>query len=142
MELGDAGTKLIQSFEGCSLTGYLDQRGIPTAGWGHVGPDVVVNKTYTPDEVADWFTQDTQTAVDAVNRLVTAPLNQNQFDALCSFTYNIGQGAFANSTLRKMLNAGTPGAEDQFLLWDHVNGVRSDGLHRRRVAERSLFLAA
>ncbi len=72
---------------------------------------------------------------------VTVPLNQNQFDALVSLTYNIGSGAFNNSTLLKKLNKGDyQGAADQFLVWNKAGGKVMKGLVRRREAEQALFL--
>lgn len=141
MILGDAGRRLIQEFEGYSETAYRDQRGILTIGWGHTGDDVQDGMSCTQDDAEQWFTEDTQTAVDAVNRLVAIPLRQNEFDALVSFTFNLGQGSLASSTLLAHLNAGDKNdAAQQFLVWDHVNGVENPGLLRRRQAEQQLFL--
>ena len=143
MILGAKGTALIQSFEELRLTPYQDQRGIWTCGWGHTGPDVVPGVTYTLDQCNAWFRADTQAACNAITRYVDVALTQNQFDALVSLAFNIGVGAFAYSTLVKKLNQGdTAGAADQFLVWDHTNGVQNPGLLRRRTAERDLFLAA
>lgn len=141
MTLGDAGRRLIQEFEGYSETAYTDQRGVLTIGWGHTGEDVQPGMSCTRDEAEQWFTDDTQTAVDAVNRLIAIPLRQNEFDALVSFTFNLGEGSLAGSTLRANLNAGDRNAAaQQFLVWDHVNGVENAGLARRRAAEQALFL--
>lgn len=75
----------------------------------------------------------------AVNK-VTVALNQNQFDALVSLTYNIGTGAFASSTLLKKLNAGDyKGAAAQFDVWNKAGGKRMQGLVNRRSTERKLF---
>jgi lysozyme len=72
---------------------------------------------------------------------VKAPINQNQFDALVSFVYNVGAGNFAKSTLLKKLNkADYQGAGDEFLRWNRGGGKVLNGLIRRRDAERSLFL--
>lgn len=140
MALGPKGIALIQSFESCSLTAYQDQRGVWTIGWGHaIG--VVAYQTCTQADADAWFILDTQTAVNAVNRTTDVPLSQNQFDALCSLCFNIGQGNFGSSTLLKDLNAGnTAGAAAQFLVWNRVNGVPNAGLIRRRAAEQALFL--
>jgi GH24 family phage-related lysozyme (muramidase) len=76
-----------------------------------------------------------------VNRLVTVEINQNQFDALVDFTFNLGSGALAGSTLLKKLNAGDyEGAANEFKRWNHVNGKPSKGLTRRRAAEEKMFL--
>jgi lysozyme len=96
----------------------------------------------TPQQATQWFLQDTQTAVDGVNRSVSAILNQNQFDALVAFAFNVGVGAEGSSTLVKLLNSGDyAGAAAQFPRWNKVNGVPSEGLTRRRAAEQALFLS-
>lgn len=143
MKLGDAGTALIQSFEKLDLCAYPDQGGVYTIGWGHTGPDVKPGDICTVAQADAWFVEDTQTAVDAVNRTVTIPLSQNQFDALVAFTFNVGQGSEAHSTLLRLVNASNfAGAANEFPKWDHVNGVVSAGLTRRRAAEQALFLTA
>ena len=146
MKLGARGQALIKSFEALRLAAYLDIRGIPTIGWGHTGwyaPDVPVRigQTCSESQAEIWFEDDTAQAVLGVNRLLDIALNQNQFDALVSFAYNVGVGALAHSTLLERLNAGNPSAAaQQFLRWDYAGHVQSDGLERRRRAERDLFL--
>jgi len=84
---------------------------------------------------------DVQTAVSCVNRKVGPALTQNQFDALVSFVFNLGCGAFSGSTLLRLLNAGeTAAAAQQFVRWDQAGGHVLEGLLRRREAERDLFL--
>lgn len=141
--LGINGVALIKQFEGCRLTAYQDQRGIWTIGYGHTGPEVVQGLTCTQTQADSWLLADTHAASMAVLKDVDIILTQNQFDALVSFTFNVGIGNFAGSTLLKQLNAGhTALAADQFLVWDHVNGVPNAGLLRRRQAEQALFLKA
>jgi lysozyme len=141
MALGAKGTALIQSFEQFRAAAYKDQGGIWTAGWGHTGPDIVEGTTCTPYQASIWFDRDTAEAARAVLRTVDVPMTQNQFDALVSFTYNVGAGSEAHSTLIQVLNAGNyMMAAEQFLKWNHVNGQVSAGLTRRREAERALFL--
>lgn len=141
--LGTAGEALIKGFEQLRLTGYPDQGGIPTAGWGHTGPDVAIGTTYSQAQADAWFAADTHSAVAIVDIKAPQGTTQNQFDALVSFTFNTGEGAFLHSTLLQRLLAGDlQGAADQFPLWNHVGGVVSAGLTRRRAAERALFLAA
>jgi len=141
MTLGDKGTKLIQSFETLELTGYPDQKGIPTAGWGHTG-GVEIGKTYAIDQADDWFLDDTHSACAAIARNVDVALTQNQFDALVSFAFNVGIGAFAGSTLLKYVNRGLwDQAAAQFDIWNHVDGQVDAGLTRRRAAEKQLFLS-
>lgn len=140
MILGPAGTALIQSFEQCCLAAYLDQRDIPTIGWGHTA-GVQMGDTCTQAQADAWFVTDTGTACKAIRQTVDVAINQNQFDALVSLCFNIGAGAFVSSTLLKKLNAGDrAGAADQILVWNHVNGQVNAGLMRRREAERALFL--
>lgn len=139
--LGENGKWLIQGFEKLSLVAYKDGGGVWTIGYGHTGPDVNYDMICTIAQADKWFDQDTETAIAGINRLVKVPLTQNQFDALVSFVYNLGVGAFEKSTLLKVLNAGDyAGAADQLLRWDHDNGVQVPGLTRRRKAERELFL--
>jgi lysozyme len=87
---------------------------------------------------------DLSTFEKAVNKVLTIPIQQSQFDACVSLCYNIGQGNFTSSTLVKMLNAGT--APDliapQFLRWDKAKGKPLAGLTRRRKAEMALFLTS
>lgn len=140
MNLGAAGRNLIQSFEQLRLQAYQDQRGIWTLGWGHTG-GVVEYQTCTISEADEWFTQDAHSACNAVMRAVDVPMTQNQFDALVSLCFNIGQGAFGGSTLVKLLNNGhADQAADQFTVWNHTAGQANPGLTRRRAAERALFL--
>lgn len=143
MQLGAAGLELIKEFERCRLVGYLDQRGIPTIGYGHTGPQVSVGQSCTQDQADQFLLSDTHTAVLGVLKSLDVMVTQNQFDALVSFTYNVGVGSEAHSTLIKQVNMGhNLLAGDEFLKWDHVNGVSNLGLLRRRQAEQALFLKA
>jgi lysozyme len=140
--LGAAGKALIQSFEKLALESYQDQGGVWTIGWGHTGKDVGPGQTCTPQQADAWFAADTAGVCRAINQTVTVPLRQNQFDALVAFTYNVGAGNEAHSTLLRLLNAGDyGGAADQFPVWNKVNGRVSNGLVARRAAEQRLFLA-
>jgi lysozyme len=139
--LGSAGENLIKSFESLKLTAYPDQKGIPTIGWGHT-KGVALGHTCTPEQAETWFQEDTQEAVHGVDTSIQTNVTQNQFDALVSFTFNVGVGAEAHSTLAKLVNARDfAGAAAEFPKWDHVNGVPNAGLLRRRQAEQALFLA-
>jgi lysozyme len=140
--LGSAGEALIKSFEALRLTAYQDQRGIWTCGWGHTGPEVVEGTTCTPQLAEAWFLSDTQSAANGVDASILTNINQNQFDALVSFTYNVGVGAEAHSTLAKFVNARDfAGAAAEFPKWDHVDGEPNAGLLRRRLAEQALFVS-
>ena len=133
-------TKLVEQFEGLETTAYRDQRDIWTIGYGHTA-GVHEGMTCTKSQAENWLSQDMMIADNAVNSYIDADLTQNMFDALVSFTFNVGAGNLEHSTLRKLLNGGSKlGAANQFLVWNHVNGIVSAGLTKRRQAERSLFL--
>jgi lysozyme len=139
--LGAAGTALIRSFEKLELEAYLDQGHIPTIGWGHTGPEVALGQTCTVEQAGEWFVQDTQKAVNAVNASICVLLSPNQFDAVAAFTFNVGITAEGHSTLCKKVNTqDMAGAAAEFMKWVYVKGVRSAGLENRRAAERDLFL--
>ncbi len=137
------GLALTEQFEGLRLKAYQDANGVWTIGYGHTGPDVHAGLSITQEQAEALLLQDVASAVAAVNRLVTVPLTQNQFDALVDFVFNVGAENFARSTLLRELNAGnTAGAAAQFLLWKWAGGVVSPGLLRRRQAEAALFESA
>lgn len=112
-----------------------------TVGYGHTGPEVKEGYTITKGEAEVLLERDLRASEGFVNSLVKVRLEQNQFDALVSFVYNVGGGAFRDSTLLRLLNAGDfKGAADQFLRWDKAQGKVLSGLTRRRKKERELFL--
>jgi len=134
------GLELIKEFEGCRLTAYNCASGVLTIGYGHTGPDVFNGQSISMDEAESLLVQDLHRFERAVREVVTVPLTQNQFDALVSFTFNVGAGALSSSTLLRLLNAGDyEGAAGQFSRW--VNGANGPlpGLVRRRAAEQALF---
>jgi lysozyme len=106
MELSNKGRKRLEDREGRKNKAYLDSKNIPTIGVGHTGPEVYIGLAWTDQQVDDAFADDVQWAVDAVNGYVNVPLTQNQFDALVSFVFNIGETAFRRSTLLRVLNTG------------------------------------
>ena len=137
----DEGLALTKSFEGLRLAAYADQGGVWTIGYGHTGPDVHEGLVITEDEACLLLESDVAAAVTGVNRLVTAAIQQNHFDALSDFAFNLGVGALSHSTLLVQVNAGDfEAAAQQFLVWDHCNGVVNAGLLRRRQAEAALFV--
>lgn len=139
-----AGIDLITSFEGCRLTAYQDSVGVWTIGYGHTS-GVYQGMTITEEEAIAFLRQDLKTAENtenAVNSNVTYGINQNQFDALVSFTFNVGTGNFTSSTLLKKLNAGdVNGAANEFDRWIYAGGQVLEGLVRRRAAEKQMFLS-
>jgi lysozyme len=139
----DAGLTLTKNFEGCRLSAYADQGGVWTIGYGHTGPGVHAGLTITQDQADIFLQSDTAGAVACVNKLVTGPIVQCQFDALVDFAFNLGCACLATSTLLRAVNAGDfAGAANEFLRWDHVGGMVVPGLLRRRQAESQMFLAA
>jgi len=140
MEISQLGIDLIKRFEGCRLTAYKCPAGIWTIGYGHTG-NVQKGQKITQEEADRLLKADLIVHCNNVSRLVRVPLNQNQFDALVSFEYNVGYGNFAKSTLLKLINQKKyDEAAEQFKLWKYARGVVLAGLVRRRAAEKALFL--
>lgn len=138
-----AGRALIAKFEGLRLTAYQDMVGVWTIGYGHTGPDVKPGLVISQQQAAQLLINDLARFNNGVNALVTVKINQNQFDALVSFSYNLGLGSLQQSTLLRLLNAGNfQAAADQFLRWNRAGGQVVAGLSRRRAAERDMFLSA
>lgn len=142
--LSDNGMKLLEQFEGLRLEAYLDSAGIATIGWGSIkypnGNKVKLGDKTTKAQAKEYKLHDLKEFESTVNTSVTVPLSQNQYDALVSLSYNIGSGAFKNSTLLKKLNSGDyKGAAEQFLAWINSNGKRVQGLENRRKSEMKLF---
>lgn len=118
------------------------KRDVWTIAYGHT-KDVKPGDTCTLAQGEIWLREDVAWAVEAVNRAVTVPLTQPQFDALVSFVYNIGAPNFFTSTLLKQLDAGDyEAAANDMLAWDHQHGVVLNGLLTRREQERERFLSA
>lgn len=137
---GQMGMNLIKYFEGLRLKAYKDTGGVWTIGYGHT-KGVKKGMVITEEEAEEFLRQDLLEAEKAVNRLVPYGLAQHQFDALVSLVFNIGTGAFKNSTLLRMMILGDIlGASKQFGRWVYDNGERLKGLIERREAERKLFL--
>ncbi len=140
LSYGKDGLALTQSSEGCKLTAYQDVVGVWTIGYGHTGRDVYQGLTITQNQATALLLQDVQTSADCVNRLVAVSLQQDEFDALVDFVFNVGTGNFSTSTLLRLLNAGDfEGAAGQFERWDKAGGRVIAGLLRRRQAEEALF---
>jgi lysozyme len=130
---------LTEQFEGCKLVAYRDSKGVLTIGYGHTS-HVFEGQTCTQEEADTWLAQDIAVAEAAVNRLVGVKLTQGEFDACVDFAFNVGVGAFANSTLIHLLNEGKyADASNEFEKWDYAGGVVVAGLLRRRLAEKQMF---
>jgi lysozyme len=145
LKLSPAGAAMIQAYEdshGPALTAFKPTpNDVWTIGWGHT-QGVYEGMTCTAEQAQAWFLQDMAWAQAAVLGAVTVPLNQNQFDALVSFTENEGATSFEESTLLRLLNAGDyDGAAAQFGRWIHQKGRVLPGLVARRQQEAALFTA-
>ena len=131
---------LTEQFEGCQLNAYQDVVGVWTIGYGHTGPDVSPGSTITQAKAVQLLQQDVASAAACVNQAVIVQLNQDEFDALVDFVFNVGRGAFQGSTMLRDLNSGDfADAAEQFDKWDHAGGKVVAGLLRRREAEQALF---
>lgn len=165
MKTNQAGIDLIKSFEGLmdgnpatiNLDPYLCPAGYWTVGWGHVLRDragrMIKGKEnehlarhwcptgLTKEKCEILLKMDLPEYEKDVQRLITVKLNENQFSALVSFTFNLGEGNLEKSTLRAKLNQGNYlEAADEFEKWIMANGRKLAGLERRRKAEKELFL--
>ena len=142
MNVSAKGLDLIKRFEGCELTSYQDIGGVWTIGWGTTGPHVGPKLTITQAQADTWLQESVNKFADGVHNLLRVSVNQNQFDALVSFSYNVGIGAFKSSTLLRLLNDGAEASvvASEFLRWTKVDGKIIEGLKNRREAERELFL--
>ncbi|MGR2662499.1 lysozyme [Chromobacterium haemolyticum] len=141
MKTSAKGITLIQKSEGLRLKAYQDSVGVWTIGYGHTGPDVTPGLVITQAQADALLARDLEQFEAGVARLVKVPLNQNQFDTLVCFSFNLGLGALQGSTLLRLLNAGDyAGAAAQFPRWNKAGGKVLPGLTRRRVAEQALFL--
>lgn len=143
--IGAAGLALIQSSEGKVNKAYLDPVGIPTACYGHTGPDVRMGQRYTDAQCDILLTQDANKAWAAVDKCIIPTLNQNQKDAIISFTFNVGVSATCKSTLVRKINANDfTGAANEFPKWVYAtkDGRRIElpGLRTRRQREKALFM--
>lgn len=140
MNVSETGIELIKKFEGCALKAYKCPAGIWTIGYGHT-KGVKEGHVITQAQAEKYLKQDLKQFEEVVNNLVNVPLNQNQFDALVSFCYNLGGGNLKRSTLLNLLNKEDyNGAAEQFDLWVYANGKKLAGLIKRRAAEKELFL--
>ena len=142
MKTSQIGIDLIKRFEGFSATPYLCPAGYLTIGYGHLLQSPVVSRQspVSEAEAEELLRGDVQVAEKAVMRLIAVPVTQHQFDALVSFTFNLGAGALQRSTLRRKANRGEHEAVAQELLkWVFAGGKRLPGLIRRRQAEAELY---
>ena len=146
MQTSDKGIALIKQFEGCKLIAYQDSVGVWTIGYGWTQPvdgkPIRAGMTIKQDTAERLLKTGLVSYESDISRLVKVGITQGQFDALVSFTYNLGARSLSTSTLLQKLNAGDyAGAADEFLRWNKAGGKVLNGLTRRREAERALFLS-
>lgn len=135
------GVNLIKEFEGFRNGAYRDSVGVWTIGYGHT-KGVKSGDYVTEQEGEEFLKNDLIIYEDYVKKYVDVPLTQTQFDALVSFTYNLGPGNLKKSTLLRKLNAKDyKGAANEFPRWNRAGGRVLRGLTRRREAEKQLFLS-
>lgn len=143
MRVSQKGIDLIKKFEGIRLTAYICPAGVLTIGYGHTGSDVKSGMRITEEQAEKLLWQDTESAQQTVSSFVNVKLNQNEYDALVSFTFNVGPTAFVNSTLLRLLNHG---ADRKVVAGEFGRWVKAGsdepvpGLVRRREEEKKLFL--
>ena len=143
---GLAGIQMIKEFEGFRSKPYLDAVGVPTIGYGAThyadGRKVkMTDKPITEAEASALLAEMLKQYEKPVLDLVTSKINQNQFDALVSFTYNLGGTNFRKSTLLKKVNANPMDLtiSNEFLKWNKAGNKVLAGLTRRRRAESDLY---
>ncbi|EKY4319278.1 lysozyme [Salmonella enterica] len=141
MKISDNGRAFIRAREGVKLAAYQDGGGVWTIGYGHTR-GVKQGQVINHEQADEFLNNDLRQVESCISERVTVAINQNQFDALVSFVFNVGRQAFSDSTLLKKLNEGKyRAAADQFTRWVYDNDQFVQGLYNRRVAERDLFLS-
>lgn len=135
-------TSAVAGFEGVRQVAYRDPVGIPTICFGET-QGVKMGDRRTMDECRAMLADSLEIANKAVDRCVSAPLNDNQRAALVSFTYNVGAGNLCRSSLVRKMNSGDMiGGCNELPLWVYAKGVKLPGLVKRREAEREMCLKA
>jgi len=140
MTISKSGLEFIKEAEGMRLRPYQDGAGYWTIGYGH--RTGIESSAISANQAMLFLLEDVAIAEETINKLVSTPLTQNQFDALVSFTFNVGREAFRDSTLLIELNFGNfTGAALQFQQWSYSNKVFIPGLFMRRCREATLFVS-
>ena len=139
MKTSNDGLALIKKFEGCKLRAYQDSVGVWTIGVGHT-KGVEKGDVITEEQADEYLRADVSEAEECVNRALTLPLTQGEFDACVSFVFNVGCGAFRGSTLlKRILDGDFDGASKEFARWNKAGGQVLAGLTARRKAEAEMF---
>ena len=139
MKISEEGKALIKKFEGCKLDSYRCSANVATIGYGHT-KDVSDGDTCTQEEADQMLAEDLEEFEGYVDKLVTVDLEQNQFDALVAWTFNLGPTNFKSSTLLRVLNEGKhENVPSEMRRWNKAGGETLEGLIRRREAEGLLW---
>ncbi len=140
MKISQNGRALVKYFEGLKCQAYRDAVGKLTIGYGSTGPHVTEGLNITEEYAEELLRHDLLRFESGVLYRVKVPLDQDEFDALVSFTFNVGLQAFQESTLLRKLNAADyAGAAQEFRRWDKAGKRVLPGLTKRRQAESLLF---
>lgn len=147
MRTSKKGLQLIKQHEGWRATAYKDPVELWTIGYGHLikhGEEHLLSVTLTPEQGEELLKSDVAWAEQAVLKYVQVNIDQNQFDALVSFVFNLGSENFRTSTLLKQINAGATEAEIryEFSRWNKAKGQVLAGLTTRRQSEADLYFTA
>lgn len=142
MEISDSTVKLVKRFEGLRLKAYVCSSNVWTIGYGHTGPDVHPGLQISSARAEELLRIDLERFARVVNReFACVLLDQNQFDALVSFAFNVGERNLAQSTLSRKVKANPddPTIRREFCRWVYSRGKISPGLQRRRLAEADVY---
>ena len=139
MNISNEGLSLIKKFEGCELNAYKCAAGVPTIGYGSTH-GIEMGMSISKSRAEELLLEDIAKFEEHVKNNVKVPLNQNQFDSMVSWTFNLGGGNLKSSTLLKVLNGSDyTDVPNQIKRWNKANGKVLEGLIRRREAEALLF---
>ncbi|MDM1757212.1 MULTISPECIES: lysozyme [unclassified Acinetobacter] len=146
-DISECGYAIIRDAEGFRSKAYLDTGGVWTIGFGTIkypnGTSVQKGDVCTTQQAEQWLKNDCKWVDACLDKNVKVNLNQNQFDALASFVYNIGETAFVKSTMLTLINQNSLTlAANQFDRWVYDNGKKIQGLVNRRSKEKELFKKA
>lgn len=142
MQASDELLKKLRQFEGCKLTAYKDAKGIPTIGVGHTRG--VAMGQHISQEQADIYLREDVAGTERYLNKLPVTLSQNQFDALVSLVFNIGQGAFSESTLWWRIRSGQAEKDirREWLRWVYSGKQKLAGLVKRRKWEADLYFSS
>ena len=139
MKTSEEGKALIKKFEGCELEAYQCSANVWTIGYGHTA-GVNEGDVCTQEDADRMLAEDLEEFEGYVREAVDVPLEQNEFDALIAWTYNLGPGSLQSSTMLKRLNESNfDEVPNEMRRWNKSGGQVLDGLVRRREAEALLF---